>query len=259
MFFDGDVKKIIELLPAKSVLVVNKGQLMASGLKVVASSTNRSDYLKCLEVCRSRFDAANVLGVAIAADLPKNSLQKIANASIEPSLGFRMLQIYFFQIYHLPWVFIDLRPRYFSVLSDATLEWYPSSLRYDFDKDFILGIRMLYDGFYLGNREMFTKALENISLIPKSSTKVQKEAIAQVFYEHFGQGQSKPMKFSLDQLRNSFDKIFETLLSNKITIKPSFAYLGAMLTTLYTTLEKVDGEIDVREAYLSISKTLSAK
>ncbi|MEO5668064.1 MAG: hypothetical protein ABIR96_08395 [Bdellovibrionota bacterium] len=243
-FIDDDLKKILTLFPPRAVRVVDKFELIRAAPGLLRSLQDTRVYEEELVRLRTRLEVA---GVTVVNTPPESSIWKP-----DASAGMKILQIYFRQILDPDPLHLDFRSRHFSLGSANALIWNPSKLRARWSEAFRAGVKDIYDGFYFSDSVKFLGGLEMLGLFKNLPAPKDREHVAGVFFEHFGEGRTAPIRFSMEKLRNSFGKIFDTLTEYGIKVDSQFVLLGTTLCTMYTTLEAIETPLDVRAAYLSV-------
>lgn len=184
---------------------------------------------------------------------------KLINKSITPTHdlltkedGEKILKIYFSQLFEKNLlVHIDLRKSSFS--KSDMLCWIPSRINYTFSQKFLDGVCSLYSGFYFDNTEKFEEGLTQLGMINAAMSEMQKNNMKELFLNHFGEGKTAAVKFSLKKLQASFNEIFSYFLKEDIPLNPEFAILGVYLVTLYLTLEDIPDALNVSEVFNDIA------
>jgi hypothetical protein len=165
----------------------------------------------------------------------------------------KILTIYFYQWFdESPVVHVDFRSEHFS--GGPVLRWKPSALRFSFSKEFKIGVRNLYAGFYLNDDSRFEKGLFGLAILNETMSENTRSEIKEVFLNNFGGARDAKVSFSLKDLRVSFEKIFKSFLKNKVTFNPEFSVLGLNLVTLYLCLENFESPLDVKASFLRVSQ-----
>jgi hypothetical protein len=165
--------------------------------------------------------------------------------------GEKILRIYFSQFYSDDLaVHLDYRNAF--TQNNKILNWKPSKLHYKFSKNFLDGVKTLYQGFYLDDKNTFLNGLKLMGIINEKMDETKKNEVVELFLLHFGDGKERPIKFSLTKLQSSFNEIFSSFIKNDIPLNPEFAVLGIALVTLYKTLEQIPEELDVKKAFLEV-------
>jgi hypothetical protein len=236
---------ILKLLPQKAFKLISFRESLRIGALVSSSILDKKSYQKSLE---ERIKNWKVDDVTISTEsrdctqLPKSKED-----------GEKILKVYFAQFYGGgASVHLDLRAGSFCV-KDSFL-WIPSKLHYSFSPQFKSGVCTLYEGFYLSEESKFEAGLSLLGILKDTFSKEQKKEVVAIFYSHFGEGKDHPVHFSLKKLQDSFNTIFSYFLKEDIPLNPEFAVLGAMLVTLYTTLENIPHELSARDAFLAVAK-----
>lgn len=236
-------KDILKLLPQKAFKLISFKETLRISALVTQSLIDKKNYLKHFELRKNQWKIESVQMVEQLPNQKSNQLTPLDGESI--------LKIYFAQFYdRVSLVHLDLRKNYF--FRGDTLLWQPSKLHYSFSPTFLEGVRTLYEGFYFDEEEKFQRGLLLLGILRESMSGDQKKAVSKIFFTHFGEGRVAPVKLSLQKLQESFNTIFSFFIKEDIPLNPEFAVLGALLVTLYTTLQEIDAELNVREAFLSI-------
>ncbi len=165
-----------------------------------------------------------------------------------PDWGNKILMIYFYQIMNNSQLFLDFRLKLFSQ-SENKIQWSPGGLWAQMDHDFISGIRKVYQGYYFNDDALFIKGMLESGLVKREWSEEKKNEVIEVFKKHFSNGRNERITFTMEDFQNSFAKIFQTLVKNKIQLDKNFLYLGIMLVTLYLTLDELAGEYDVSSIF----------
>lgn len=158
------------------------------------------------------------------------------------------LRLYFFNIFSDTDYGLDFRKKNFSNVGNWSFK--SDSFGYNFDEKFISGVRNLYDVFYTGDPEKLDKPMIELGLIGKNWRKDEKKQIIKLFLNHFSSSESKAIKFKTTHLVASFTRIFIFLASKKSKLPSDFAMLGVALVCLYSTLDNVEEDTDVKSCYL---------
>ncbi len=236
-------KDLLKLLPQKAFKLLSIKEIFKIGEKITKSRFDKKSY-------DSQFSylvkAWNFPEISIVSEL--NTPIKLVSSKED---GEKILKIYFAQFFEKNTsVHIDLRESSFS--SKDIFYWVPSRFHYQFQNSFREGVCLLYKGFYFENKSDFEQGLISLGIINSKMTAYQKEEIQDVFYNHFGEGKTKAVKFSLKNLQESFNSIFTYFLKEDIPLNPEFAVLGINLVTLYLTLQEIPFELNVRDVFVEV-------
>jgi hypothetical protein len=236
---------ILKLLPQKAFKLISIRESLRVGSVLTRSVIDKKKYEESVLSIRKNL---KLDGVAIETQLPHGN-----SCGFSKSDGETILKIYFSQFYadNLA-VHLDLRAS--SFFTSDSLHWQPSKLHYSFSTDFLAGVRSLYEGFYFDNAEKFEKGLFLLGILRESMNNDQKTEIIKLFHAHFGEGKNHPVRFSLKKLQDSFNTIFSHFIKEDIPLNPEFAVLGAMLVTLYLTLETIPSELSTKDAFVEVSQ-----
>ena len=165
--------------------------------------------------------------------------------------GEKVLTLYFTQLFSDQGIFLDLRSGHFEP-TEMGLKWHPTSLWTKLDEDFRAGLLKVYEGFYLGNEELYFSGLKSIGLIQPEWSEEEKKNLGSLFKEQFGNAEVSEMKFNLDHLNQSIVRLSDFMLKKKVKIPKDFLYLGIYLVGMYSTLEENDCSLPVRDIYLEV-------
>jgi hypothetical protein len=233
-------KDILKLLPQKAFKLLSFKETLRIGGAVTKSLFNKklyeTSFNKRLEDWK--FDDIKLI---------KETLPSTDTLSSKED-GEKILKIYFSQFFekNLP-IHIDLRKSSFS--SSVSLSWNPSKVNYTFSQKFLDGVCSLYTGFYFDNAGKFEEGLTQLEMINASMSEIQKNNMKELFFNHFGEGKTSDVKFSLKKLQASFNAIFTYFLKEDIPLNPEFAILGVYLVTLYLTLEDIPHVLNVSDVF----------
>ncbi len=198
-------------------------------------------------------------GYTELADLQKELLKDIpvsirhedvSGPVLKPGDGKTILALYFRQLFSPHGVFLDLRSLHFNHEADHLL-WNPGSLWTKFSPEFQEGLIHVYDGFYLGQDDVYRKGLKMIGLLDPHWPLEDQEKIMAIFRKHFGSAQTENVQFKSENLQAGIIGMAQFLLEKKARIKKDFLYLGIYLVTMYATLEETKESLPVKEIYLS--------
>ena len=236
-------KEILKLFPQKAFKLLSIKDTLRIGTQVTKSIIDKESYeLQFGE--RSK--------VWRWTDIKMSKKHQGPNKPITSKEdGEKVLRIYFSQFFQNNLaVHLDLRASAFSTNENFT--WVPSKLHYNFSKTFMEGVRSLYRGFYLEDAAEFELGLKFLGMIKDSMNEQKKNAIIEIFTNHFGEGRTELVHFSLDKLQDSFNIIFAFFLKEDIPLNPEFAVLGVNLVTLYSALQTVPYALNVREVFMQV-------
>lgn len=237
---DNDVLK---LLPIKAFDLISVKDTFKIGAQLTKSLVDKKTYQKTKEDRSKTFRLDDVMIVDL---IPENSPRPYTQSD-----GEKILKIYFLQFFD-PHQIVHLDFRISHFATGVSLLWLPSKLHHTFSNDFKKGVKELYTGFYFDNPEKFELGLSLLGIIQAKMSESKKKEVAKIFFDHFGEGKDANVNFSLKKLQDSFNKIFTYFLKEDIPLNPEFAVLGAMLVTLYVTLEKIPHSLNVHQSFLEV-------
>jgi hypothetical protein len=232
--------ELIKLLPEKAFKLISFKETLKMGERLTRLRLDKNSYERQLD---KRIASWKFSDIQIVRELPDS-----LNSNLTKEDGEKILRIYFSQFFEKDLaVHIDFRKS--SFLSSDKFYWQPSRFHYDFQADFLKGIASLYKGFYLDNNSEFESGLKLIGILNDSMTEEKKSKIIEIFYNHFSEGKTEGVQFSLKKLQESLNTIFTYFLKEDIPLNPQFAVLGLNLVTLYSTLQTIPEKLNVFGAF----------
>lgn len=233
-------KELLKLIPQKAFKLISIKETFKMGEKITRLRMDKSSYEAQFT---KRVATWKFPDISIVKELPTQD--SIVSTKED---GEKILKIYFSQFYEKKLaVHIDFRKSSFH--SADKFYWVPSRFHYDFEESFQEGIGLLYKGFYFDNDADFEKGLELIGILNESTNEAKKKEITEIFYNHFSEGKTEGIHFSLKNLQESLNTIFTYFLKEDIPLNPQFAVLGINLVTLYSTLQNIPEKLNVFEAF----------
>jgi hypothetical protein len=232
-------KEIFEHLPNALSDLISWREMLSE----VTSLSNRLITGKGETLARAELQKVIPADIVITSNL--------TGAGLTTNQGEKILQLYFLQIMKAQKLFLDFRPKHFSFAS-GILQWNPNGLWAQFDLQFQNGIRLVYQGYYKNDDQLFSHGLIECNLIKLDWSDDKKNEVIAVFKNHFSNGRGEKISFTMEGFKYSFSEIFKTLVKNKIKLDKNFLYLGIMLATLCISLNKIGGEYDVSKIFNDI-------
>jgi len=238
--------ELFKLLPKKAFKLLSIKETLKIGESLTRSIFDKKSYEFQVQ---ARIKTWKYSNIQIVKELPLENKTVTTKED-----GENILKIYFSQFFENDIaVHIDLRKSSFS--SSDSFCWAPSKIHYHFKPSFTAGVCSLYKGFYFDNNAEFENGLMLLGIVRDSMNETQKNDIKELFLRHFGEGRSGNVKFSLGNLKDSFNVIFSYFLKEDIPLNPEFAVLGINLVTLYLTLQEIPHELNVREVFYQVAKS----
>lgn len=173
-----------------------------------------------------------------------------------PEIGSQLLEIYFGQLFCPQGVFLDLRSRHFSKRGESLVQFHPNGLWVQLKPEFRMGMTEIYEGFYTQKPELMRTGLLKVGLIRSDFSQDKATAVESMLLSHIG-GEPEAQEFRIVNFTKSFERLFQFLLENKISLSPDFIYLGAYLAGLYLHLEELGGRYNVKMAFLNARSRVS--
>lgn len=243
----GVLKELLKHVPTVLFEAVEWSELASEVPKLTKKLMQKEGFVEL-------FKQQKTFLTPIPVELIQEDLKK-DNLTVTKSVAQTWLTLYFAQLFSPHGVFLDLRAHNFSNQNDI-LKWHPTGLWHKFDEHFQKGLINIYDGFYLGNEELYHQGLIELGLADKNWSADDKKKLADLFKDQFGASLGEEMTFDLEGFKNSLVKITDFLLHKKVKISNDFLYLGIYLVLLYSSLEKSKEKLPVKQIYLDVRKKL---
>jgi hypothetical protein len=244
---------------ASALKVIHVTQVLRKAIDVarhVSSSVDRDRHAAALRVSLNAAGLGDQLSVSTE---PAKRLNPAELSELERRLvGERVLALYFHLLrWNGPW-FLDLRPRHFGWDAEkALLTFYPSSLWYQPEPDFVSRVRSLYAGFYRADASELAAGIDlyRWNCKPLAGFEQRIEALLR---DHFGPGDASEISFSIAHFRATFDAIFKEVADSRAKLHPDLTFLGVELVGLYLTLEALAVPLSPRRAFDGASRSRSS-
>ena len=172
------------------------------------------------------------------------ALEELTHGARKRSAGDRILHLYFRQWLVEDGLFLDLRPGRFA-WSDRVLYFSPNGLWLRLRPEFRGGMVELYRSFYADDEAALRRALTRMGMLRPGMSEAAEDELIALLNNHFGMS-SDAQRFSIDQFKASFDRLFDFFLAHDYRLHSDFVFVGFYLITLYLTLESLGQAHDVR-------------
>lgn len=241
------LKELVKHVPTVLFHLVDWGELMGEIPHLTRRILNKEGHQEIFDKQKEYLESLKII---LRAEELKND-----QAITESWVAQRVIHLYFAQLFSPHGCFLDLRSQNFA--SDHPyLLWNPTGLWVKFSPKFQEGMINIYDGFYLGNEEVYRSGLMKIGIMKDEWHLEDKNELSAIFKSQFGSSIDEAVSFNLETFKNSMLKISEFLIHKKITITKDFLYLGIYLVTMYSFLEESGQKIEVKNEYLKIKELL---
>ena len=131
--------------------------------------------------------------------------------------------------------------------SDRVLYFSPNGLWLKLRPEFREGMLGLYRAFYAGDDAApAERALTRMGMLPPGLGQAGEDQLLELLTRHFGMD-SGAQRFSIDQFKASFDRLFDFFLAHDYRLHSDFVFVGFYLITLYLNLEALGQKHDVRK------------
>ena len=159
--------------------------------------------------------------------------------------GETILKLYFYQLMSDWPTLLDLSTTRFDAGlasgSNGPLIWTPGPGHTGWSPSFRTAMTGVYAGFYRDDEGLMVEALGALGL----------GSAADLFRQHFGDGDQTAVTFSVEHFVSSFHDVFTHCQREGIRLDPDFLPLGLYLATLYDSLAGLGVPLDVRGAYFA--------
>ena len=240
-----EVIEIFKLLPKGAFKVVSMPKIL-SLTKQVVQNYLRKDLIK-LE--KMQFEGVQL--VAQKKDFNLNLDLNDLEVEDKKTLGEKVLEIYFKQLFNQDFVSLDLRLIHFSFDSkEKKTIWKPSHLSIQFENEFRSGLCELYQGYFEHNEELIHQGLRKIELVVSPQDLNQTIKMKDLLFSHFKEArEGEEIEFKLNEFLATFQKVFELMIDQNIQMNPQFAFLGVYLIALYHNLSHLGVSLNVKKCY----------
>lgn len=187
---------------------------------------------------------------AVEIDTSGEKPKKDTKLKLPSESGESILKLYFAQFKNESGLFLDLRPGGFKIDPVGQITWNPNGLWKKWDLNFRRGMLSVYSGYYYSKPELLRRGLLEIGLIKEGFSLDLIHEVEAMVLKHIG-GDLLNQEFKISHFTESFEKLFQFLIKQKIILPPDFLYLGIYLASLYMHLEELGGSYNVREAFTS--------
>lgn len=230
-FVDYMSPALYEVMPLRSIFAQGK-EFIANGLDSARSAQAQKHVENWLA------DQGSV--IRLGSGSKGDGEQRLAELEEDArrSVGQRILELYFGQIFASNRAILDLRAESFAAAEEGIL-WRPRSIYLEWQPEFLGGLRDLYAGFYLDDDPRFERGLVALNL----------EGAGDLLVSHLGDGDQRSVRFEMTVFQSSFHEMFLRCRDRGISLHRNFVALGTYLVCLYDVLETLDLEFDVRHAF----------
>jgi hypothetical protein len=232
--------QLLDFVSPSFFAVLSARDLARASKDLIASTRDDADFRRIARALDRRLTRREV-PLRLAPDAQDAEPEGLAHSSRETRVtrGQLVLRLYFEQLLHADAALLDLRGSRFA-LRDGSLVWSPARGFVRWNPDFLKGIRRMYRGFYAESEKDFRAGLEALNLEPA----------ADLFREHFGEGEQTAVRFEMAHFTRSFHAVFVRCKEHGVRLQPDFVALGVHLASLYEHLEALGEPLDVRAAFL---------
>lgn len=167
--------------------------------------------------------------------------------------GSFILKLYFTQFQSEYGLFLDLRPSHFRCSVDsspqqARILWNPNGFWTRLNPEFRQGMYAIYSGYYGNQPKLLRRGLQQVGLVKDDFSEDRIARVEAMILAHIG-GDASNQSFRISHYTQSFEKLFQFLIQEKIVLPQDFLYLGIYLASLYLHLESLGGSYNVGQIY----------
>ena len=249
-FLPDVLKELIKHVPSLMFEIVDWKDLARELSKVTPRLLKKEGY-------SDFFARQQAFLSAIGVNLIISTSSKEIPTTSDQATGEVILRTYFSQLYSPHGLFIDLRLQHFYNGPDG-VTMKPSSLWVTFKDEFRNGLIKMYQGFYYENDTKLEEGLIETGLLKAEWPTGKKDELKSILKNHFAQSLDEGMVFELEHFKNSFVKIANFLINNKVIISHDFIYLGIYLISLYLGLQTIKAPLPVSRIFKEIDAKFEA-
>lgn len=236
----SELGSLIELVPA-SVDLLSASTIARQAVELLSNAANGRRFVSVLTDAQSHLRDANVpILISEPKDHPKLVDIEELSRSQRRWLGQLALELYFTQLFRSEVTIVDLWPSRFGVDDSGDAVWSPRPFYLRWDSRFRDGLRDVYAGFFLDERERFDLGVFQLGI----------GTAADVLVDHFGDGNQRSVEFAPDRLRTTLAAMSERRHETDGKLHPNFVAFGLYLTALHELLGSLDVRFDVRAAFM---------
>ena len=240
-FVPEELRQLARFVPARGWDAVEWRPMLASLRSLSWRFVSGAGVQRQLQVTQQRVQRVT-LGRPPRGAL---ALEDLSHAAQRRSAGDRILHLYFRQWLVEDGLFLDLRPGRFA-WSDRVLYFSPNGLWLKLRPEFREGMLGLYRAFYAGDDAALRSALTRMGMLQPGLGQAGEDQLLELLTRHFGM-ESGAQRFSIDQFKASFDRLFDFFLAQDYRLHSDFVFVGFYLITLYLNLEALGQKHDVRK------------
>ncbi len=198
-------------------------------------SQNLLDKKTFKEITSSQnLSSINLLWTEKVSDIP-------VNKPVDSGTAEKILELYFYQLFHGQTVILDLRHESFSTVhsSNVGVQWSPRPFYWKFSETFLEGMKTVYQGFFNDESILVDRGLKILEMLPLKNQ----------FMHHFGNASQEKIFFKINDFKESFHRIFTKCMKDGISLHQDFIPFGIYLTLLYQTLDSCTEPLNVKKSF----------
>ena len=236
----SEIGTLVDLFPASADLLP-ASSIARQGVELLANAANSRRFLSVLMSMQSHLREASV---PVLVTEPKDVTEVVAHDELSRSqrrwIGQLALELYFTQLFRSEVTVVDLWPTRFGVDGGGDAVWSPRPFYVRWDPRFREGLRDVYAGFFLDDRERFDLGVFELGL----------EGAAGALLGHLGPGNQRSVRFGSEKLQRTLAAMSEQRRADDARLHPNFVAFGLYLTALHELLGSLDMAFDVRAAFM---------
>lgn len=231
---------LLKMAPA-AVDLVSARNLAHQGLELLSNAANGRRFLSVMTSMQAQLRDA---GVPVLVDESKRSPRLLSpDALTRPQrrwLGQVALELYFAQLFRSEVTILDLWPSHFGVDDSGDAVWSPRPFYLRWDAGFRNGLRNVYAGFFLDEKDRFDRGIRELGL----------EGGATALLDHLGDGNQRSVRFDREKLESTLQAMSKARGPRVDPLHRNFAAFGLYITALHEQLGPLGLAFDVRSAFM---------
>jgi hypothetical protein len=236
----GELNALIDLLPS-SVDLISPRSIASQSLQLLSNAANGRRFVAVLMSMQSHLREA---AVPVLVTEPKESAALVDHDELSRSqrrwVGQLALELYFTQLFRSEVTVLDLWPSRFGVDENGDAVWSPRPFYVRWEPRYREGIRDVYAGFFLEDRERFDRGVSELGL----------QGAAGALLGHLGPGNQRSVRFGAEKLRSTLSAMSGQREAHDPRLHRNFVAFGLYLTALHELLGSLDMAYDVRAAFM---------
>lgn len=231
---------LLELTPAGLDLLPST-QVARQTFELLSNAASSRRFMSVLISMQSHLRSASVpILITEQGQTPKLTPHEDLSRSQRRWLGQLALELYFTQLFRAEVAIVDLWPSRLGVDGSGDAVWKPRPFYLRWDPRFRDGLRDVYAGFFLDDRDRFDLGVFELGI----------GTGAPALLRHLGDGNQRSVRFGSDELGSMLGDMRKHRKDNDPPLHGNFMALGLSLVALHDLLGSLDMAFDVRAAFM---------